>query len=111
MNSFNKERLQTIIHRNLSNILQKELKQPQLKNISLIEIKLNKDKSIATAYYSFIDSDNKKEYYNQLLDENLKIIRQKLSQKLKIFKVPELRFKYDVSLNAGSRIEQILNNF
>jgi ribosome-binding factor A len=105
---YKQERLERIIERELGTILLADIKDDRLKYVTFTKVSLTNDLSIATVYYTVRGSDEQKEMTSKNLQDAKGFIRTALSKSLEIRKVPELRFKYDDSLEYGEKIEQIL---
>ncbi|EMR14518.1 MULTISPECIES: 30S ribosome-binding factor RbfA [Candidatus Phytoplasma] len=106
------ERMSSIIHRELVSIVNKVIQNSQIGFISITDVKLTKDCSIAKIFYTIIEK--KPEILNlakNTLEKNKKIIRQDLADKIrkKIRYIPDLIFEYDYELLHGQRIEELLN--
>jgi ribosome-binding factor A len=101
------ERLEGIIRKEVSLILMSEVKDPTLKWVTITDVQLSKDYSIAKVFVTFPQGQ-------QALMENLDkakgFIRSSLGSKLKIKKIPSLLFEIDDSLERGNRIDKILKS-
>lgn len=104
------ERVESIIKRELANILLFEAHDEHFKFISITKVSLNKDMSVAMVWYTVMGTDGEIEATKKALEQAKGYIRSILAKKLDLRKVPELRFKYDESLEYGAHIEEILNN-
>ncbi|MDO8059968.1 30S ribosome-binding factor RbfA [Candidatus Phytoplasma citri] len=112
MNNLIVGRMSSIIHRELVSIVNRVIQNSQIGFISITDVKLNKDFSLAKIFYTIIDK--KPEILNLVkntLEENKKVIRKELAIKIrkKICYIPDLIFKYDYELLHGQRIEELLN--
>ena len=104
-----KDKLAGIIQRELSQILQMEIRNSAIGMCSVTGVDLTNDLSLATIYVSFIASNSKKKAM-EALDKSKGYIRTLLSKRLSIRKVPDLKFKLDTSLEYGNHIESILKD-
>ncbi|HEY8395947.1 MAG TPA: 30S ribosome-binding factor RbfA [Bacilli bacterium] len=107
---YKQERLERIIERELGKILISEIKDDRLKFVTFTKVSLTGDLSIATVYYTVRGTEEQKIATSKSLEEAKGFIRTALSKSLEIRKVPELRFKYDESLEYGERIDKILKD-
>ncbi|HHX79686.1 MAG TPA: 30S ribosome-binding factor RbfA [Acholeplasmataceae bacterium] len=107
---YKQERLEKAIERELGNILFSEIKDDRLKYVTFTKVTLTGDLSIATVYYTVRGNEEQKAATSKNLQDAKGFIRTALSKSLKVRKVPELRFKYDESLEYGERIEKILKD-
>ncbi|ATZ18698.1 ribosome-binding factor A [Williamsoniiplasma somnilux] len=106
-------RKESLILRELTLILSRELQNPILNSISISEVRLTHDQELAKIYYSFIvftNSDITLEKVTEELEKHHKKIRRLLAAKVKMRAVPDLEFIYDTSLDNANKIEKILND-
>lgn len=104
------ERIEKIIEREIGNILLSEVKDQRLRYVTITNVKVTNDLSIATVFYTIIGDENQIVSTKKNLEDAKGFIRSKLSKVLEIRKTPELRFKYDESFEYGNKIEEILRN-
>ncbi|AGM25175.1 30S ribosome-binding factor RbfA [Spiroplasma chrysopicola] len=107
-NSVKVERMQSIIVREITLIMQREIKEPLINQIIIHDVKLTSDLGYAKVYYSLL-LEQKQEEVESVLESYRKEIRSKLSKKLDIYKCPELEFIYDNTLANANRINDILD--
>ena len=107
--AYHVERMNKIAMRELSSILLIDSKNPLLKFVSITKVMLTADLSYATVWYSIIGKDTEIEATKKALEESKGFLRTELSKRLEIRKTPDLRFKYDESLEYGKHIEELLN--
>ena len=85
-----------------------EAKNVLLKYVSVTKVKVTTDFSLATIWYTIMGDENEIQATKKALEEAKGYLRTELAQRLDLRKTPELRFKYDESLEYGNRIEKIL---
>lgn len=104
------ERLASLIQRELANIVNEEVKNSQVGYVNLTEVKVTKDLSYASIFYTILsDEEEVILKAQQLLEKNTSKIRKRLAEKIRnIRKIPELLFKYDEALAYGNHIDQLL---
>lgn len=101
------ERVQSIIMKNVSSIIQMELRDPNIGFVTITDVSLTNDYSYATIYVTFLDNRDQNKQL-EALNHAKSLIRSKLSKTLDIRKTPDLIFKLDKSLEKGNRIDQII---
>ncbi|NLC34047.1 MAG: 30S ribosome-binding factor RbfA [Erysipelothrix sp.] len=106
--SIAKQRLESNINRHISDIILHDLKDKNLGHITVTDVVVSKDGSYATVYVTFFDDRGVPTERVEVLNKAKGFIRTQLSQRLTTYKTPEIRFKYDNSLNTGARIDEIL---
>lgn len=103
-----KDKINGIIQRELTQILQMEVKDPKIGFCTITAVDVTKDLSIAKIYVTFLGKDYKKRDGLEALKRSKGFIRSLLAKRLTIRRVPELIFVLDESLEYGNKIEGIL---
>ncbi len=108
--SITTDRLASLIQRELASIVNQSVKDKSFGYINLTEVKVTKDNSFATIYYTILSDDPKViEKAHLAIDESKILIRMELAKKINnIRKIPDLLFKYDEALAYGNNIDKIL---
>ena len=108
--SVKQERLDMILHREISNILQFDLKDPKLGFVTVTDVQCTKDLSVAKVYVTFLGKQERNDAGMRILQKSKGYIRSTLAKRIKIRKMPDLIFIQDTSLDKGNKIESILKN-
>ncbi|MCD4826892.1 MAG: 30S ribosome-binding factor RbfA [Acholeplasmataceae bacterium] len=108
--SITTERLASLIQRELAQIVNSEVKDKSFGYINLTEVKVTKDMSYATIYYTILsDEAEVLEKAKKSIEDSKVTIRMELAKKIRnIRKIPDLIFKYDEALAYGNHIDKIL---
>jgi len=101
-----KDKMNNIIQRELSSILQTEVKNNVIGFCTITGVEVTNDLSIAKVYVSFLDGHSKRRM--EALERSKGFIRSALAKRLTIRKCPELHFILDTSLDYGNKIEKII---
>ena len=101
-------RIETIIKKNLSEIITYKLADPKLGFLTITDVKVSKDFSYATVLVSFI-LDKDKERGMETLNKAKGFIRTELSKTLDTRRCPEIRFVLDDGFEKEQRIIDALN--
>ncbi len=102
------QRIKALISRNIMDICQMELKNPKIGFVSVSEVRLAKDNSIAKVYVTFLGA----KYPHQNFAELVKTegyVRSALARRMDLYKVPEIVFVYDSSYEEAASLEEALN--
>ena len=102
------ERLNHAFLEEISKILMEEIKDEDLKFITITEVNVTNDLSYAKVYFTVLEEERRKEV-EKSLNNAASFIRGKLSERIEIRHTPELRLIYDESGDYGERIDNILN--
>jgi ribosome-binding factor A len=97
------------IKKELSMILQQDLKDPRIGFITITAVEATNDLSMAKVYLSVLGNDQQKEDTLKALAKATGYLRQELGRRIRLRKTPELVFRFDTSIDYGSRIEELLN--
>ncbi|MFC5648979.1 30S ribosome-binding factor RbfA [Paenibacillus solisilvae] len=98
------------IKKELSQLIQSELKDPRIGFITVTGVELTNDLSQARVFLSVLGSDEQKEETLKALARGTGFLRSELGKRIRFRHTPELLFKFDNSIEYGSRIESLLNN-
>lgn len=118
------DRLAELIHKELSNIILKYCQDPRLATLTIVNVILTKDLSLAKVYFTnkLIIKHKLSNFNNDLNEFNniktiLKILenanvflRCRLAKTLALRKIPELKFFYDKNLEYGLKMELLISN-
>ena len=101
------ERLNHVYQEEISLILLREVKNQELKFVTITGVDITNDLSLARVYYTVLNED-KKELIEKSLLKAASFIRTKLAARVNIRHTPELKFIYDDSIEYGEHIEKII---
>ncbi len=101
------ERLNHAFQEEISMILMTEIKDDDIKFVTITGVDTTSDLSFAKVYYTVLD-ENKKESTKEALSKAASFIRTKLAERVEIRHTPELKFIYDSSIAYGEHIEKII---
>lgn len=108
MASIKIERLNHLIQQEISVILMKEVKDEDLKFVTITGCDISNDYSFCKVYFTVLDQ-TKKEVVLEALAVASSFIRTKLAERIDIRHTPELKFIYDTSIEYGEHIEKIID--
>lgn len=103
------ERLNHTFQEEISMILMTEIKDDDIKFVTITGVDTTNDLSFAKVYFTVLD-ENKKESTLKALEKASSFIRTKLAEKVEIRHTPELKFIFDNSIEYGNHIEKIIND-
>ena len=107
MASIKIERLNHAIQEEISMILMKEIKDENIKFVTITGVDTTSDLSFAKVYYTVLNRE-KLEETKQALEKASSFIRTKLAERIEVRHTPELKFIYDTSIAYGEHIEKII---
>jgi ribosome-binding factor A len=98
------------IHKVLSDILLKRIKDPRLKSATITDVKMSRDLRIARIYFTTTGNKNSVEEAIEGFKSAIGYVKRTLAGQLGLRYMPELRFFYDESFDYGSHIDKILKD-
>ncbi len=107
MASIKIERLNHNYQEVISTILMREVKDQDIKFVTITGVEITSDLSFAKIYYTVLDQ-TKKESTQKALEKASSFIRTRLADEVDIRHTPELKFIYDNSIAYGEHIEEII---
>ena len=103
------DKVRKTLMKEISDIILRNVKDPRISGIvSVTDIELASDFSIAKVYVSVFGSDEQKEQTLIALEDNAPRIRHEVGKRVRLRLTPELFFKRDDSLERGARITELI---
>lgn len=104
------QRLGNQLLRTLSELLRFDAKDPRVANVSLTDVQLSRDLSVARVYFSLLDPDADPQEAQAALARASGFLRGKLGRSIKVRHVPQLRFIHDDSAEQAVRIGRLIDS-
>lgn len=103
------ERMDQILLKEISRILQFELKNPKLGFVTVTDVRCTRDMSQAKVYVSFLGKQERNDAGMKVLQNSKGFIKSTLAKRVKAYKIPDLIFVQDTTFENGQKIENILS--
>jgi ribosome-binding factor A len=97
------------IQRDLSAILLRDMRDPRLALVTLTAVDVAPDLSHAVVFYTCLDAAQV-QAAGEALRRSAGHLRSLLARRLKLYTTPELRFRYDESVERGARLTQLIDS-
>lgn len=101
------DRIASNMVKEISYILMTEVKDPDVKFVTVTDCKVTNDLSFAKVYVTVLNNERKNETMSALKGAS-RFIRHALTDRIDIRHIPELEFVYDESIEYGKKIENII---
>lgn len=101
------ERLNDEFQKEISYILMTEVKDQNVKFVTITDVDITNDLSYAKVYFTVL-KDEYLEVTQKALNKASSFIRGKLSERVNIRHTPEIKFIFDESIKYGEKIEKII---
>jgi ribosome-binding factor A len=102
------ERVGDLIKREVSQIIQYELKDPGIGFVTITAVELSSDLRHAKIFYSVLGDEKAKEGSSSALKRACGFIQHEIGKKLRLKYTPEISFLFDPSVEYGARIETLI---
>jgi len=102
-------RLAEQIRRELSVIIQMELRDPRLGMVSVSAVELSRDMSFAKVFFTVLEVEDK-EVTAQVLNKSAGFLKKQLSDRMLIRVLPKLNFVYDESVERGRKLSSLIDD-
>ncbi len=109
MSKHRDDRIGEELKKEISDILQNEIKDPDLGFVSIVLVEVSRDLRVAKIYYSVMGSEEEIAKTKQAVKRAAGFVRHELAGRLSLRYTPELVFIYDNSIEHGIRISRIIN--
>jgi len=101
--------IQSEFKRVLSDIIKNEMKDPRISEMaSVTRVELSRDLKYAKAYISVYDSDKLKKSTIETLTHAEHFIKNEVGARMRLRRLPEIKFLLDTSIEYSSRISELL---
>ncbi len=108
--SLRNERVRKALMREISDILFREIKDPQICGmISITDVDVSSDNSAARVFYSVFGNDEVKEKTSKALERHVGQIRHEVGKRIRLRKTPSLLFILDNSMERGAKMMELIN--
>ena len=91
-------------------IVRGEVKDPRISGVFITGVKIKENLSMAEIYYTVLGGEREKSQALLGLEHAKGFIRRKLAGRLRMKKIPDIKFSFDTALERGYRVDEILKD-
>lgn len=102
--------LEETLRRILAEAISTELDDPRIGFVTVAEVRLNRDNTVAQVFYTVMGDEEDHKRSQRGLRQATGYLRQIIGDRIRLRNVPELRFRYDSSLDRSFRLEEVLDD-
>jgi ribosome-binding factor A len=92
----------------LATLLSREVHDPGLGFVTLTRVKVSPDLQLARVFYTTLGDERGRRDTERALERATPFLRRQIGARIRLRRVPELRFEFDRSVETQDRIEKIL---
>jgi ribosome-binding factor A len=104
------DRVADLIRSELATLLVRDVHDPGIGFVTLTRVQLSPDLQQARVRYTSLGDDKARAATAKALERATPFLRRQMGSRLRLKRVPELRFDYDESVAGQDRIERLLSD-
>jgi len=104
------ERVADQIQRELAQLIQRDMQDPRLELLSVSAVEVTRDLAYATVFVTSLTDKTSHDEILSVLRKANGFLRRELGKAMRLRIVPELKFKYDESLEKGMSMAKLIND-
>ena len=101
------DRINDELRRLLGDLLEREVRDPRVGFVTILEVEVSRDLSVATVYVTVGENEDAGETLAGL-KAAAGFLRKRIGESMRLRLTPELHFVYDTSLDRGFRMDALL---
>lgn len=102
------DRVADQIRGELGQLLAREVHDPGIGFVTITRVQVSPDIQQARVFYTALGDEKARQNSGRALDRAMPFLRRQIGARLRLKRVPELKFLYDESIAGQDRIEQLL---
>jgi ribosome-binding factor A len=106
--STRQERVRELLRTEISDIIRRGIKDPRLGFVTITDAEVTKDLRHAKIYVSVLGDEKQKQESLSVLQRAAGFIRGEFGRRAFMKIIPEIAFKYDIAVDTGTRIFELL---
>ena len=110
MSRMRAERVGEQMKKELMDIINNKVKDPRIGFITITDVQLTNDLSLAKVYLTVLGNDKEVEDTFKALEKAKGFIKSELGSRMRLRIIPDLQFEYDHSIEYGNKIEKMIQD-
>jgi ribosome-binding factor A len=103
------DRVADQIRGELAQLLAREVHDPGIGFVTLTRVQVSPDIQLARVFYTVLGDVNARKNSARALERAAPFLRRQIGARLRLKRVPDLKFQYDDAVAGQDRIEQLIN--
>lgn len=104
------DRVADLLHKEICELLLKEVKDPHIGFITITGVEVSADLKLAKVFYTTLGNPDQVAESGRALQRITPFIKKNLGRRLRLRSTPDILFRYDNSLEYGTKIDSILDH-
>ena len=110
MSNVRANRVAEQIKKEMTDILQREVKDPRVGFVTVTAVEVTGDLQESTVFITVYGDEQQEKSSLRALESAKGFIRSEIGKRIQLRKVPEIEFKFDRSIEQGNKIEKLLRD-
>jgi len=102
--------LEESLRRVLAAAIQQDVADPRVGFVTVSEVRLNRDNTLAQVFYTVLGDEEERARSLAGLKSCKGFLRQRIGDELRLRTLPDLRFRYDESLDRSYRLDRLMDD-
>jgi ribosome-binding factor A len=103
------DRVAQQMQRELSELIRMEIKDPRMGGlVTITDVEVTRDLSHAKVFYTLMAGEDEETW--KTLNRSAGFLRNELGKRIKLFKMPDLHFHYDHSIEQGMSLDKLIDH-
>lgn len=109
MASRRNDRVRAAMRQEISNMLQRDLKDPRLGFATVTDVRVSGDLQHVRVYVSILGDDASRQQTMEALESARGYVRSEIGRRVQLRLTPEITFAYDDSIERGARLLRLIS--
>lgn len=103
------DRVAQQIQRDVAELIRGELDHPKAKLVTITDVEVTRDYSHAKIFYTILGTVEETKEMGEILEHAKGYLRSQLARGFSLYKMPELHFEYDHSVENGVKLSNLID--
>ena len=103
------DRVADQIRSELGSLLARDVHDPGIGFVTVTRVQVSPDLQLARVYYTVLGDEKARQASERAVERATPFLRRQIGSRLRLKRVPDLKFVYDEAIAGQERIEQLLN--
>ncbi|SFN09972.1 ribosome-binding factor A [Formivibrio citricus] len=103
------DRVAQQIQRDIAELIRGELDHPKAKLVTITDVEVTRDYSHAKIFYTVLGTEEEATEIGKILEHAKGYLRSQIARSISLYKMPELHFVYDHSVEHGVALTRLIN--
>lgn len=103
------DRVADRIRSELGSLLARDVRDPGIGFVTVTRVQVSPDLQLARVYYTVLGDEKTRQASGRAVERATPFLRRQIGSRLRLKRVPDLKFVYDEAIAGQDRIEQLLN--